>query len=269
MWVAAPESAQAQLIWRLPEDGTWVQYIGTYTQKDVKADVLQGAQPTRWDKELIIRSVGTETAEFESYDGTRASVPCRWIEIKVRTGILRDGDIATGTVGQQLYKVLVPEQKIAEIHVAEGGSVVDNRDVPAAVLPIVRGFRQVGEQPVQPITARGLQVYPFLTLLAPYRTLEAVSTDPVPADVAVPNIQAMHYKGSLVMENLVSRSTNEGELWKSDETPFGLARWSVKVRREAKDKAAPRSAFVEVSTFEEEMKLQQINQNAQSELVTP
>ena len=50
------------------------------------------------------------------------------------------------------------------------------------------------------------------------------------------------FKDSLehAMENLVSQSTNEAELWLSEEVPFGIARWNVKVRRLAKDKAAPR-----------------------------
>ena len=53
------------------------------------------------------------------------------------------------------------------------------------------------------------------------------------------------------------------------QVPFGLARWRVTVRRQAKDKAAPRSQFIDASTFDEEMRAESTGSDAQSELAVP
>ncbi|HUG90889.1 MAG TPA: hypothetical protein VML55_08655 [Planctomycetaceae bacterium] len=267
---AAPAHAQG-LVWNLPEDGTWVRYEGTYTQRDVKAQLIQGAEPVRWDKEIYIKSVGQETAEFQEYDGSKQTVSCRWIEIKSRTGILRDGEIDPGPAGQQIYKVLIPEHKIAAMQIDERGGTVDDRGIPVSHIPIVRGYRQVGENPPEALTTNALQTYPFLALIQQYRTLQRQSNQPEDAGIILEDsaVTAVRYRGEHTMENLVSRSTSEAELWLSDDVPFGLARWSVKVARQAKDKAAPRSQFVNASTFEEEMRVQSTGDGAQSELAVP
>jgi hypothetical protein len=267
---AAPAQAQG-LIWSLPADGTWVRYEGTYTQRDVKAQLIQGAEPVRWDKEIYVKSVGSEMAEFQEYDGSTQTVPCRWIEIKSRTGILRDGEIDTGPAGQRIYKVLVPEHKIASMRIDEQGRTVDERGIPVAHIPVVRGYRQVGENPPEAIENPALQTYPFLALIQQYRTLQQQSAQPEDTGITLEgsSISATRYRGEHSMENLVSQSTNEAELWLSDQVPFGLARWSVKVRRLAKDKAAPRAQFAEASTFEEELRVQSTGGDAQSELAVP
>jgi hypothetical protein len=270
--LAAPLPSVAQgLIWSLPADGTWIRYEGDYTQRDVKAQLIQGAEPVRWHKELFIKSVGQEMAEFQEYDGSRQTVPCRWIEIKARTGVLRDGEIDTGPAGQSIYKVLIPEHKVASMRIDEQGRTVDERGVPVSHIPMVRGYRQVGENPPEPLESPALQTYPFLALVQQYRTLEQLSAQPEDAGVALGGspVSAIRYRGTHAMENLVSKSTNEAELWLSEQVPFGLARWRVTVRRQAKDKAAPRSQFIDASTFDEELRAESTGSDAQSELAVP
>ena len=267
---AVPAQAQG-LIWSLPEDGTWVRFEGTYTQRDVKAQLIQGAEPVRWDKEIYIKSVGQEMAEFQKYDGSTQTVPSRWIEIKSRTGILRDGEIDTGPAGQRIYKVLIPEHKVAAMRIDEQGRTVDDRGIPVSHIPVIRGYRQVGENPPEALENAALQTYPFLALIQQYRTLEQLSPQPEDAGVTLDgsSVSAIRYRGEHEMENLVSQSTNEAELWLSDDVPFGIARWNVKVRRQAKDKAAPRAQFLEASSFEEDMRVQSMGADAQSELAVP
>lgn len=245
------------LIFSLPEDGAGVEYEGRVTQETIRPDREDGKETLTWSRELSIKSVGREDAE---YDGTIQ--PCRWIEIKVVTGTAEATGIDTGPVGARIYKVLVPESKVID-------SSVDAQSIPNSVLPIVKGFRRLGEEPVETINSRGLVVYPTLCLLANYQSPTVVSqTESVDSIGGRESFESRHMKGQTVRERPDARSTNAGEFWVSHDVPFGLAGWSVEVTRESKGSTEERAGFRHVSTISSEMKVRQVVRSAESELIT-
>ncbi len=252
-WICTPIANAQGLIFHLPEDGKAVEYEGTLKQATGPDD----QEPLTWTCELSIKSVGREEAEFEG-----KVQPCRWIEIKTLTGTAGAAGIDPGPVGARIYKVLVPESKIIAEH-------VDADDIPNDMLPIVRGFRRLGEEAVKEIKAPTLRVYPTISLLTNYVSPEVIATNDVP-EVILQGLQitAKRMKGKLVMERAESKSTNEGEFWVSTDVPFGLARWIVSVTREEKESTAPRSEFHVVNVVSVDMKLKRIRENVESELVT-
>ncbi|MEY3459162.1 MAG: hypothetical protein RL215_2319 [Planctomycetota bacterium] len=241
------------LIHSLPEDGTAVEYEGDLTQKNADDD----ENKLSWKCELSIKSVGREDAEYMGQ-----VQPCRWIEIKTVTGEAGEAGIDPGPVGSRIYKVLVPEGRV--ISEARDGSGIANE-----MLPIVRGFRRLGEEGVEPIRTPALRYYPTITLLTSYPESEVIATNAVPEVILQgPQISAVHSRGRVVMESQKTRSTNVGEYWVSKDVPFGLARWVVTVTTEEKDLAASRSEFRPVIVKTVDMQLKRIRQNAESELVT-
>jgi len=252
LWFGAPIASAQGLIFNLPEDGTAVEYEGTLTQ----ATSADDPDPLTWTCELSIKSVGREEAEFEG-----KVQPCRWIEIKTLTGKAGAAGIDPGPVGARIYKVLVPESKV----IAEP---VDAENIPNDMLPIVRGFRRLGEEAVKEITTPALRVYPTISLLTNYSNPDVIATNEVPETLMGSQITAKRMKGQLVMERAESKSTNAGEFWVSTDVPFGLARWVVSVTREEKESTAPRSQFHVVNVVSVDMKLKRIRENVESELVT-
>jgi hypothetical protein len=241
------------LIFQLPQDGTAVEYEGTLTQSTGPDD----AQPLEWTCELSIKSVGQENAVFE---GTEQ--PCRWIEIKTLTGKAGAAGIDPGPVGARIYKILVPESRVI-------AGQTDADGIPNDMLPIVRGFRRLGEEAVKEIRTPVLRTYPTITYLTHYQQLEEVASADVPEVILQgANITARRMKGVTRMERSENRSTNEGEYWVSSDVPFGLARWIVTVTREEKPSAAPVAEFKPVNIVKVDMKLKSIRENAESELVT-
>lgn len=250
---SGPAATAQGLFYYLPQDGTAVEYEGTITLSTGAEDTA----PLTWTSELSIKSVGREDAEF---NGTVQ--PCRWIEIKVVTGDAGAAGIDPGPVGARIWKVLVPESKI-------NAERFDSDSIPNDVLPIVRGFRRLGEEAVKEIRTPALVVYPTIALLTDYENPEVVATADVP-EVLAPglSVTAKRMKGKRVMERLESRSTNIGEYWVTPDVPFGLARWIVSVSTEKKESTAPRSDFRQVNIRQVDMKVKRILQNAESELVT-
>ncbi|MCP4175616.1 MAG: hypothetical protein GY758_33130 [Fuerstiella sp.] len=251
-------SASAQgLIFQLPEDGTGVEYRGEIIQENVRPDIADGKETLKWEREISVKSVGREEAEFE---GTMQA--CRWIEIKVVTGDPGAAGIDPGPVGARIYKVLVPESKVV-------GESVDSDLVPNVMLPIVRGHRRLGENQVKVIKSPALRIYPTVCLLNNYPKPVVVSPSESPQLIATNlSFNARHLKGQTVMERPQSRSTNEGNFWVTPEVPFGLARWEVVVTREQKESTASRDTFAEVSTIKSTMSVQRILDIAESELNT-
>lgn len=241
------------LILNLPEDGMSVEYEGTMTQASGPDDQA----PLSWTCELIIKSVGREDAEFEG-----KVQPCRWVEIKTLTGKAGEAGIDPGPVGARLYKILIPESKVID-------QWQDSEGIPNDMLPIVRGFRRLGEDAAKPITTPAIRFYPTMTLLTSYKNPETIATADTP-EVLIQdeNITARRMKGTLVMESQKTRSVNEGEYWVSEEVPFGLARWVVTVTTYEKDSSAPVSEFRPVVIKKVDMKLRRKRENAESELVT-
>ena len=244
------------LIFNLPDDGTGVEYEGTVTQENVRPDLPDGKEVLQWTRELSIKSVGAEEAEFE---GTVQ--PCRWIEIKVVTGTAGAAGIDPGPVGARIYKILVPESKIID-------QPEDADTIPNHMIPIVRGFRRLGEDTVKEISSPALRVYPTVCLLTNYDDVEVVAAAETPQTNASQAFNARRLKGTLTMERRTSRSTNVGEYWVSRDVPFGLARWEVSVAREEKESTSSRDKFEQVSTVKSVMQVKRLLSNAESELAT-
>ncbi len=241
------------LIFSLPEDGMAVEYEGTLTQSTGPDD----QSPLQWTCELSIKSVGKEEAEFEG-----VTQPCRWLEIKSVTGKAGAAGIDPGPVGSRIYKVLVPESKII-------GEWKDADGIPNEMIPIVKGFRGLGEEAVTPIATHAIRFYPTISLLTSYHDPETVATADTPGTLLQgQSITASRMRGKMVMESQKVRSTNEAEYWVSKDVPFGLARWIVTITSDEKDSAAPVSEFKPTTIKKVDMKLRRIRENAESELVT-
>ncbi|MEZ6060968.1 MAG: hypothetical protein R3C19_11450 [Planctomycetaceae bacterium] len=254
--VVACESAPAQgLIFNLPQDGIGIEYEGTFVQENFRPDIPDGKEVLSFTRELSIKSVGREDAEFE---GTRQ--PCRWIEIKTVTGTAGAAGIDPGPVGATIYKVLIPESKVID-------TAVDADSIPNDQLPIVKGFQRLGENPVKPMTSRALRVYPTMTQLTNYSSPEVVTESEVPQTKAGQSFPSKHLKGELTIESTRMRSTNTGDYWVAADVPFGLVRWEVKVTQEEKESTAPRDQFREVAAVTTVMSVKRILNNAESELV--
>ncbi|MCH2210159.1 MAG: hypothetical protein MK110_02580 [Fuerstiella sp.] len=252
-----PHCCGQGLIFSLPEDGSGVEYEGTVIQETVRPDLQDGREILTWSRELSIKSVGREHTE---YNGELQ--PCRWIEIKVVTGTSGATGIDAGPVGARIYKVLVPENKVMSL-------AVDGESIPNAVLPIVKGFRRLGEEQVEQINSHGLVVYPTLCLLANYESPTEISeSETVDSVSGQENFDSRHMKGETIRERPDSRSTNTGEFWVSQDVPFGLAGWSVRVVRELKGSTEERTKFRQISSINSEMKVQNILEAAESELIT-
>ncbi len=248
---------QAQgLIWSLPADGTQVRFEGTVRQVIYRPQNLNGDLELEWIRHLTIKSVGRESAE---YDGREVS--CRWIEIKATTGTSAGG-LVPGPVGERIYKVLIPEESVI-------GVTHDDKNIPVSFLPIVKGYKKIGEAPTMEIQGNLLQVYPLLTMLPHYRTLEqanALGEDP---GIRLGPVTAKQLRGQKVMESRSSRSTSESQLWLSDDVPFGIAKWTIRQSREKKGNSETRDNFSIYSATNVEMEAHEVTNDAQSELVIP
>lgn len=253
----SPAAANAQgLLWYLPEDNTGVEYQGSITTETVREDLEDGKEVIRKERQMTIKSVGQEDAE---YNGTMQ--PCRWIEIKVVTGEAGAAGIDPGPVGQRIYKVLVPESKIID-------QPKDDADVENIMIPIVKGFRRNGESAVQPIKTKALAFYPTICQLMSFPELEVIASSETPQMKANNiSVNARHVKGTTAIERPESRTEAEADMWVSKEVPFGLARWESVVTQKKKESTAPRSAFVTTRTTKSEMSVSRVLTSAESELV--
>lgn len=247
-----PDSSLAQgVLFRLPkEPGAWVRYEGDVKQSDARPERPEGVEELTWIRHLTIKSLGRENATFQGQEQ-----PCHWIEIISTTGQPSEA----GIKGIRFkYKVLVPE---SVVH----GSARDAAGVPVGMLPIVKGYKQLDFKPVTPIRAKAMRVYPTISLLAHYKDPVVRAENDNPA-VPIGNITAKQVVGSVTMERRTSRSKNDATFWVSDEVPFGLVSWNVKLTREVKDQTDPRTAFKQVSLVEVQMSAHEIGDNAESEI---
>ena len=251
----APAASAQGLLFSLPEDGTGVEYEGQLLLETIRPDLEDGLEELQWTRSLIIKSVGREDAEYKG-----ELQPCRWIEIKSVTGTAGAGGIDSGVVGARVYKILVPESRVIS-------SAADATGIPNSVLPIVKGYRRLGEEAAEPIRSKGLIVYPTVSLLANYVDPEVVADSEEVASVGGQDLfDAQHLKGRLVQERRDARSTNTADYWISRQIPFGLAGWSVKVVREVKRSTEDRSTFRQLTTVSCDMKVLQILDTVESEL---
>ena len=251
----APTASAQGLLFSLPEDGMGVEYEGQLLLETIRPDLEDGREQLQWTRLLIIKSVGREESEYKG-----ELQPCRWIEIKSVTGTTGAGGIDSGLVGARVYKILVPESRVIS-------SAVDAIGIPNSVLPIVKGYRRLGEEAPETIRSEGLIVYPTVSLLANYADPEVVAdSEEVGSVGGQDSFDAQHLKGRLIQERRDARSTNTAHYWISGEIPFGLAGWSVKVIREVKGSTDDRSTFRRVTTVSCDMKIRKILDSVESEL---
>lgn len=243
---AAKTQAQG-LLWSLPEDGSLTEYVGKYRNKQERPGSNEGPLELEWDSRLKIQSVGEETADFNGQP-----TPCRWVEFKViigkpsTKGVEADAGIDPGPHGVRIYKVLIPVDRAK-------GALKDEKGLPVTFIPIVKGYRKIGQQPAQPMKEKVLAFYPMLGLFANYLDL---APEGEAADLDLPNfgaVKATLYKGTLKLQNKTSKSENIGEIWRTDEVPFGWAKYHVKLIRLQKDITEPDTAFAPAAEIEVEM----------------
>lgn len=253
----SPSAVQAQvLIWSLPaEDGAWVRFEGTYKQTQARPQSNAGDELLAWRNELSISSVGKVDAEIDEQ-----SVPCRWVEFKSVTKV-DDLEKPAGPGGTYLYKVLIPESKVI-------GVPVDSEGIPVKFLPIVRGYRKVGARDVEPLTEKVLGVYPNIAPVTFYPNLQDDPLEPGELSLLAASepVSVRVFKGTLVLSNNMTRSTNAAVLWRSDAIPFGLAKFQVSVTREEKGLTAGPDEFKRRSLVEVEMSAVKQGTEAKSEL---
>lgn len=250
--------AEAQgILWSLPEDGSWVRFEGTLQQTEIRPEAAEGNLVIQWLRHVTVKSVGKENAEFNG-----ETVPCRWIEIKVVTGKESEKGLDAGPVGTRIVKALIPESRIS-------GKTLYGDNIPVAFIPVVKGYRKLGEQPVQPIESNVLNIYPLLSPLMYYRKLEAGEGEEDPM-VKIPGVTAAaKFTGQMTVESPTTRTENTGEFWASENVPFGLAKWKVKEVRSGKDRAQSREDFKPMSEVTVEMSAQASGNDAQSEIESP
>jgi len=256
------QAAEAQgLIVRLPKDGAWVRFEGTVKQVEFRPDAPEGDISMEWIEHLTIKSVGREQALYHG-----KQVPCRWIEIKAVTGKPSESGVEAGPVGERLYKILVPEERVV-------GAVADGEKIPFSFLDIIKGFRKIGGTVTPLPLTRGsegaFQAYPLVGPLMHYDTMEATGSAAEEVQVPGGNVRARKFKARRVIESPILRTTNEAEIWRcdADTIPFGLARWSTKTTIDRKDKAASRAtAFKPATQVTVEMSAHEWGTGAKSEL---
>jgi hypothetical protein len=250
---ATPASAQV-LIWSLPaEDGTWVRFEGTYKQTRSRPESTAGDEELEWRSELTISSVGRESATVDGKE-----LACRWVEFKTLT---KPGglDKEPGPGDLYVYKVLIPEERVI-------GKIVDDETIPVTFLPIVKGFRRVGMREPEPVQEKALAIYPTVALVTYYSNLQAEGDDPEELQLAGNTVKARLFKGSRIFKQSTTRSTNAASLWRSDDVPFGLARFQVSLTREEKALAATSDEFRRAALIEVDMAVAAVGTDAHSEL---
>lgn len=252
-----PGTAEAQvLIWSLPkDDGAWIRFEGTYKLTRNRPESNAGDEVLDWRTELMISSVGRVNAPFQG-----AEVPCRWVEFKTVTKT-NDLEKQPGPGGVYTYKVLIPENRVI-------GKIVDDDGIPANFLPIVKGYRKIGARDVEPVSERALAVYPTIAPVTYYPNLKLDPAEPTELQLQVSNepLKVQVFKGELVRQNNLSRSTNVGTLWRTDAVPFGLARFQVTLTREEKGLTASVDEFRRSSLIEVEVSAVAQGKDARSEL---
>ena len=134
-------------------------------------------------------------------------------------------------------------------------------------IPIVKGYRKIGEEPAAAIESTVFDLYPMVSYLRHFRALESSGNEEA---ITTPfkELSGQQFKGSLIAETPTLRTTTVAELYRSEEAPFGVAKWTAKVNTETKQSTAPRTTFVAASEIIEDMSLSEVGTDAETELVT-
>jgi hypothetical protein len=255
VWLAGPVPARAQiLIWSLPkEEGAWIRLEGAYRQTRARPNSNAGEELLEWRSELTISSVGRETVDVDGTD-----VACRWVEFKSVTkpnGVEQQ----PGPGDTFIYKVLIPEDRVV-------GKTTDELSLPITYLPIVRGFRRVGQREVEAVQEKALAVYPTIALVTYYPDLKSEGQEAEQLQVAGNPVAVQLFKGTRRYKRATNRSANVASIWRSDEVPFGLARFQVALTVEQKDLTASDDEFQRASLTEVDMAAVALGNDARSEL---
>jgi hypothetical protein len=252
-------SATAQgLILNLPKkDGAWVRFEGTVKQVEFRPDAAEGDITLDWIQQLTIKSVGAETAAFRG-----KQVPCRWIEIKIVTGKASESGIEAGPVGERIYKVLVPEERVV-------GQLADGDKIPFSFLDVIKGFRKTGGQ-VTPVPPGGLQVFPLIAPVMHYEAVEVAGGENEEIPLPGGAVKTKKFKAKRTIESSTERSVNEAEIWRGDgnTVPFGLVRWTTKTLLERKDSTSPRQGYKPLTQTTVEMTAHEWGNGAKSDVTS-
>lgn len=264
-----PAEAQG-LLRSLPEAGVWVRYEGEYRETEFRPNDPTGDLELVWDRHLTIKCLERGVmAKFAGAADPDQPVACAWVELVVITGVTDEGLIDPGPAGKRIYKLLIPESRIASTKLTEEGIPVDDQGILVNHIPIVEGWRKIGDSKAAQIQSQVFSLYPVVSLLQHYRTIEQQSDQPEDAEVTLPDVTATRHSAESIMESPENRSTSNATLWFSDSVPFGVARWKVDLLRESKNTVEERTAFQQVSRITVEMKAAEKGNDAQSELATP
>jgi hypothetical protein len=255
-WQAA--TAQGLIVSLPKKDGAWVRYEGTVKQVEFRPDAAEGDITMEWIQQLTIKSVGSETATFHG-----KPVPCRWLEIKIVTGKASESGVEAGPVGERLYKVLVPEERVI-------GKLADTDKIPFSFLDIIKGFRKTGGQ-VSPLPAGSLQVFPLVAPLMHYEAVDVAGHEQ--EEITLPGsgaVKTEKFRAKRTIESATERSVNDAEIWRGDGTtvPFGIVRWTVKTQLDRKDSTQPRQSFKPLTQMTVEMTAHEWGTGAKSELTS-
>jgi len=237
--IGASRPAAAQgLIWKLPtEAGAFTRYEGTYEQTRFLPNSPQGQLVTEWLFELTIRSLEAETVDVDGKE-----MPARWIELKTVTGYKSAQGIDPGPFGTRIYKVLVRDDQVL-------GRMRDADDLPVTFLPIVKGYRKIGNRNVEPLKEKVLSVYPLVAMTGEYPSLKADAGGPqlMPDSGTLSGISATPHHGAATLETPTSRTASKCALALSSEMPFGWYSLSSEIVRDEKDATKPRTDFRQAS----------------------
>lgn len=270
-----PVVAEGQgLLWSLPEqEGTLVRYEGVYKQIEFRERTEADDSENRefeWRRVVTIKSLVTpesdKTAKYLGQD-----VSCRWIELKVETG---DRDVSVspsgvnpGLSGRRIYKVLIPESRIFGSTV--NGRSVDQIGIPVSFIPIVRGYRKIGiKLPTSEIKTRVLQIYPAISLLKHYKEYNQAAESEafqVPLENQ-PMVTGIRLKGQQMVQSRRNKFEHTAELLRSDEIPFGLAGWDVKIVHFRKRDSDARNLFTKRTETTVRMRVAKIDSEAKSDI---
>ncbi|WP_013629750.1 hypothetical protein [Rubinisphaera brasiliensis] len=254
---AQPASVQAQpLLWNLPESGTWVRYTGEYRQVTVRPESSEGDLSLQWQRVLEIRCLDRETADWKG-----EQTACVWLEIEQTTGQQVDGQLEAGPGGTRMYKILVPESVVI-------GKEYFNLDVPRAYLPIVKGWRQIGDgAEVEELQGHVFQPFPLVTQLLINESASISGQES--AQVVAGSFQSDKIENTDSFEDSDSRTTVTSNLWISDDVPFGMVKWTSRIVRERKTLIDSRDAFKKHSEINVQMQAAQTGNDAVSKMNTP
>ncbi len=249
-----PVAGAGGLVWSLPAPGTMVRHEGTLTQ--TLTDRLNQTRIVERRRQITVRALDAETATVDGQP-----VPARWLEIVSEVGTRGERGLETGPAGRVLFKVLVPESGVA-------GVIADEKGIPEAFLPTLRGWKQVGDlEPVE--FGPALRAYPSLTLLKEFEPAEVTNEGADAADTPAGRFEGIRYRGKVVEESERARVTVEGTFLISPDVAFGPAQWEITLTRESKDASKDRDAFRETSKTVERMSVHEVADDARGELPLP